>query len=201
MAKFGATGVTPGDKAFDIHENYYRLDADAAVLLEHRRYPGAKLPDGTWEYHRGVEMRPKSDPNKRIINWHQQHYDAGVSRNTATKRRFKRIARIFKRLRNEMREVGSPGAKEAAAKAPSFLLECLAYNALDASFNKDEGSYVADVRAVIADLHGRLDDHVVDPKFLEVSRYKWLFADGQPWTRPEARSFLYHAWHHVGFGG
>lgn len=201
VAKFGTAGVTAGDKAFDIHENSYRLDADAAVFLVHRRYTGNKTPDGSWEYHEGVEMRPKSDPNKRIINWHQQHYDSGVARNTVTKRRFKRVARILKRLRNDMREAGNPAAKAAAATAPSFLLECLAFNALDASFNKDEGSYVADTRAVILDLHGRLDDQVADPKFLEVSGFKWLFAPGQPWTRADARSFLLHAWHHAGFAG
>jgi hypothetical protein len=199
VAKFGASGVTSGDKAFDVHENTVRLDADAAVFLGHRRYTGAKRPDGSWEYHLGVEMRPKSAPSRRIINWHQQHYDEGVGRNTATKRRYKRVARILKRLRTDMRESGIPAAKEAAAKAPSFLLECLAFNALDSSFNKEEGTYVADVRAVIVDLHGRLGDGVVDPKFLEVSGLKWLFAEGQPWTREDARNFLFWAWHHGGF--
>jgi len=69
VAKFGRSGVSPGTKAFNIHENSVRLDADAAVFLAHRRYTGKKTPGGGWSYIEGVEMR---DGSKRIINWHEQ---------------------------------------------------------------------------------------------------------------------------------
>lgn len=35
---FGAAAVTRGNKAFDIHENSYRIDADVVPTFEHRRY-------------------------------------------------------------------------------------------------------------------------------------------------------------------
>jgi len=38
VSKFGQAGVTRGDKAFDVHENSYRVDADVVACLEHRRY-------------------------------------------------------------------------------------------------------------------------------------------------------------------
>ena len=35
---FGKTGVTRGNKAFDVHANTYRIDADVVPTFEHRRY-------------------------------------------------------------------------------------------------------------------------------------------------------------------
>jgi hypothetical protein len=195
-AVFGDGGVTAGPKAFNIRENTNRMDADVAVFLEHRRYTGEKKSDGQWFFHGGVEMRPASG---RIINWHQQHYDRGVERNDVTGRRFKRITRILKRLRDEMKEQGSPEVKTAANAAPSFLLECLAFNASKECFNRVEGSYYEDVKAVILDCWTRTQDDARGATFVEVSGLKPLFAPGQPWTRTAANAFLARAWHYVGF--
>jgi hypothetical protein len=198
-AKFGARGVTAGEKAFNVHETSTRLDADAAVFLEYRRYTGEKNPDGTWIYLSGAEMRPRGNPTARVINWHRQHYAEGVARNDATKRRFKRITRIFKRLRDEMRENGSAEVKAAAQPIPSFLLECLVFNAPDTCFNLVEGSYYEDVKAtLVAQYHATKDDSGC-ASFVEVSRLKPLFAPGQPWRRDHAHDFLLRAWQHVGF--
>lgn len=38
VAKFGRAGVTRGNKAFDVHANSYRIDADVVPCFEHRRY-------------------------------------------------------------------------------------------------------------------------------------------------------------------
>ena len=199
VAQFGAPNVTPGEKSFNIHENTARLDADVAVFLEHRRYTGTRTTAGSWEYHSGSELRSRSDPNKRVINWHQQHYDAGVVRNDATKRRFKRITRILKRMRDEMREQGKAEAQVAAKTANSFLIECLVFNAPDTCFNLTEGSYYEDVKATISKLWNATKIDSDCSTFVEVSRLKKLFADGQPWTRAQAHEFLLRAWQHVGF--
>jgi hypothetical protein len=198
-SKFGAGGVTQGDKAFNVHENSYRLDADVSVFVEHRRYTGKMNANGTWHYLSGVEMRPRSNPARRIINWHQQHYDHGVARNTATRRRFKRITRILKRLRDEMRGQGTSDAKSAAANASSFLIESLVFNAPDTCFNLAEGSYYEDVRATISSLWNTTKDDASCADLFEVNRIKQLFASTQPWTRAQAHEFLLRAWQHVGF--
>lgn len=197
--RFGTSGVKVGDKAFDIHENSYRLDADVGVFVEHRRYTGAKNPDGSWFFHSGVEMRPRGDPSRRIINWHQRHYDEGVARNTATGRRFKRIVRILKRLREDMKANGSQSGKTTANEMPSFLIECLAFNAADACFNKREDSYFDDVAAVVKELWNVTGDATRASKLLEVSKMKWLFGSGNQWKPEKAREFLLAAWQHVGF--
>ncbi len=199
LAKFGARGVSAGEKAFNVHETSTRLDADAAVFLEYRRYTGEKNPDGTWAYLSGAELRTRGNATARIINWHRQHAAEGIARNDATKRRFKRITRIFKRLRDDMREHGTAEAKAAALPIPSFLLECLVFNALDTCFNRVDGSYFEDVKATMVAQWNATKEDSGCASFVEVSRLKPLFATGQPWRRDAVHDFLLRAWQHVGF--
>ena len=54
---FGPRSVTRGNKAFDIRENTYRVDADVIACFEHRRYS----PDGSYES--GVQLvSDRGDP-------------------------------------------------------------------------------------------------------------------------------------------
>ena len=199
VAAFGRSNVVAGDKTINIRENTTRLDADVTPFLQHRCYTGQKLADGTWQFFEGAEMRPRGEQNKRIINWHQRHYDEGVKRNDATRRRFKRITRIIKRLRTEMSEAGTKEARAASTTASSFLIECLVYNATDQCFNIVEGSYYEDVKAVVRELWNSTKTDDSCRGFLEVSRMKYLFHSIQPWTRSEAHVFLLHAWEHAEF--
>ncbi len=197
-AKFGAD-VTPGNKTFDIRATGTRLPADVSAFLLHRHYTGTKRTDGSWDYHEGVEMRPRDDAWRRIVNWHEHHYTKGVTRNDATKRRFKRVTRILKKLRGHMLENGTAEAKVAATPAASFLIECLTYNAPNSSFNLSDGTYFDDVRAVIAAGWHATKDDVEAAALLEVSERKRLVGNGQPWSRADANAFLLQAWQHVGF--
>ena len=199
VVRFGPSGVTQGNKTFNVHENSYRLDADVTTFCEHRRYTGRRHSDGGWEFHSGVETRPLDDPRTRIINWHDQHYSEGVARNNATRRRFKRLTRIIKRLRNEMRDSGSPEAKQVAGTTSSFLIECLVFNAADNCFNLEEGSYFQDAGEVIRQLWLATKSDDDCERFVEVSGLKWLFRPTQPWNRAHAHEFLLRAWQHIGF--
>jgi len=196
-ATFGA-GVRPENKTFSIRENTYRLNADATPFLEHRRYT-SRDARGTWQYLEGVELRPRTGPATRIKNWHRQHYSAGVAKNDRTGRRYKRVARILKNLGCAMAETGSQAAKSAAAATPSFLIECLVFNAPDDKFNVVDGSYYDDVKGVVAWLWHRTKPDAEGTKFVEVSGLKWLFQGPQPWTMAQANDFLLQAWYHVGF--
>lgn len=197
LAKQFGADVSLGNKTFDIAGNSYRLPADATPFLPHRTY--IQAADGTWQYRVGVETRPVNDPNKRIINWHQEHYDNGVAKNTATNRRFKRVTRILKRMRDHMRTNGVPEAKAASEPIPSFLIECLVYNAPESSFNKQDGSYYEDVKAVITHMWNETKDDVRAAKLHEVNAQKPLFGSHQGWTRAHAHEFLLRAWGHGQF--
>lgn len=173
---FGRAAVTRGDKAFDIKATQRQVEADVAPFFQHRRYRS----DGGFD--RGVELR--SDSGGRIINWPEQHYDNGVAKHTRTSQRFKKIVRILKCLRNEMEEKG----REAAKPIPSFLIECLVFNAPTRCFGNDK--WHDDVMAVLAFLReNTVSDHLCND-WGEVSELKYLFRGSHKWTRQQAHEFI-----------
>lgn len=191
VAKFGRTSVKRGNKAFDIHANTYRVDADVVPCFEHRRYTGEKLYDGSYYYLSGTELHP--DSGGSIINWPQQHYENGVAKNKATGNRFKYITRVLKRLRNDMVEHG----KTAAKPIPSYLIECLVWNVPTEGFGHN--TYTEDVRYVLAHTFNETLNDAKCSEWGEVNELKYLFRGSQPWTRQQAHAFLAEAWDYIGF--
>jgi hypothetical protein len=182
---FSSNGVTRGSKAFDIHENTYRIDADVIPTVEYRWYV-----DMT-RYHSGVGFIP--DGGWRVVNWPQQNYDNGVVKNNRTARVFKRVVRIIKRLRYKMDDEGIAQAKNI----PSYLVECLVWNAPDSAFN--HFTYTADVREVLAHTFNNTLTDEDCKEWGEENDLKYLFRAAQPWTRQQAHSFLSAAWDYIGF--
>lgn len=191
VAKFGRANVRRGNKAFDIHANTYRVDADAVPCFEHRRYTGERLNDGSYYYLSGTEFCP--DSGGRVINWPQQHYENGVAKNDAAGNRFKYITRVLKRLRNEMADKGITAAKPI----PSYFIECLVWNAPNEGFGHD--TYAVDVRHVLAHTFNATINDEKCSEWGEVNELKYLFRIGQPWTRQQAHDFLSAAWDYIGF--
>lgn len=188
---FGSASVTRGNKAFAVHANTYRIDTDVVPTFEHRCYTGRRDAFGNYEYLSGVEFNP--DSGSRVINWPEQTYSNGVERNTATGRKYKRVIRILKRLRDKMR-----GENIAIAeKTPSFLIECLVWNADIEAFNQE--TYTAIIRHLLVDLWNRTrqDEHCSD--WGEVNELKYLFRPSQPWTRQQVNQFLQTAWDYIGY--
>lgn len=185
---FGGRGVTRGNKAFDVHQSTTRVDADVVATFVHRGY--------YHDYYRqlrhrdGTEFAP--DNGGRIINWPDQHYANGVQKNKDTGSRFKYITRVVKRLRYKMEADGVA----AARNVPSYLIECLVYNAPNDAFG--DSSYVKSVRFVLAYLfNGTLTDEPCS-KWVEVNGIKYLFHFTQPWTRLQAAAFVQAAWNYLG---
>ena len=186
---FGVAGVTRGNKAFDVHANTYRIEADVVPTFEHRRY--TQHSDGTYSYLSGIAL--KTGSGNLIENWPQQNYDNGVARNNHTGRHYKRVIRILKRMRDKMQERGIP----AAQTIPSFLIECLVWNAELTAFERN--NYTNILRHVLADTWNRTRDDESCQEWGEVNELKYLFREQQPWTRSQANNFLQSAWDYVGF--
>jgi len=187
IAKFGRASVTRGNKSFDIKENSYRVDADVTAFFEHRRYK----PDGS--YLSGVELRTDDYYPLSIKNWPEQHYENGVNKNTLTNRRYKRIVRILKTLSNEM----SNNKIVSASQMPSFLIECLAWNAPNNYFTYN--TYKSSVRDVLAFLFNNTNLDEKCSEWGEVSELKYLFRSSQQWTRQQVHTFISDAWNYVGY--
>ncbi|WP_242698836.1 nucleotidyltransferase [Alteromonas sp. 5E99-2] len=184
VEKFGEAAVTRGSKAFDIKANTYRVEADVAPFMEHRRFKA----DGS--YITGVQQF--SDDDKKVINWPEQHYENGVSKNALTSRRYKRTVRVLKKLTNEMAANGIEDAKGI----PGFLCECLMWNVPNHYFSYT--SFYDVLRNSIIYLHEELGKESSD-EWGEVSELKYLFRPSQKWTKQQARKLLVAAWNYVGY--
>jgi hypothetical protein len=184
---FGRAAVTRGNKAFDVHETSYHVEADVAAFFEHRRYQ----PNGT--YLKGVELRTDREGNS-VINWPEQHYTNGCRKNTDTGTRFKSIVRVLKALSSEMAEQGV-----RAGAIPGFLIECLVWNVPNYRFQNS--TYTADVEAALVFLyeHTKTDD--LCREWGEVSELTYLFRPAQKWTCEQANAFTVAAWNHAGLAG
>lgn len=191
---FGRDKVTRGNKAFDVHANTYRVDADVVPLFEFRHY----LDNG--KYLAGVALVP--DTGRRIENYPERlldswpeiplHYENGVTKNDNTSRRFKGLVRILKSLCNEMKDKGHAEAKGV----PSYLLECLAWNVPDVVFA--ELNWSKRVQGALLHLWGNTRNAEACSSWCEVDNVKYLFRASQPWTREQAYAFINAAWDYVG---
>jgi hypothetical protein len=191
--EFGKTSVKRGDKAFNIHKNSYRIDADVVPTYAHRRYTGKYNSDGTHHYITPTGVELISDKGKAIINWPEQTFENRNDKNDKTGKRFKRIIKILKVLRNEMQEVHIKEADNIA----SFLIESLIWNVPNSGFGHAKLS--DDVKFVIAHCYNYTLSDEKCKEWREVNELKYLFRSSQPWTRVQAHDFLSAAWTYIGF--
>lgn len=190
LSHFGHVDITPGKKAFDVHSNTYRVDADVVPTFEYRWY--RRDSNGRLFYVSGTQLIP--DGGTRIENYPNQHYARGVEKNDRTNKAFKRVVRILKRLRNEMAANGN----EAAEAAPSYFIECLVGSVSEDAFMQD--SWFNIVRWVFAEIcNATRDSDETAKDWLEVNRIKLLFHANQPWTKATANAFGNAAWKYIAF--
>jgi hypothetical protein len=185
ISYFGAPAVRVGKKAFDVHENTNRINADVVPCFEFRLYRDDH------SYLEGTAVLPQA--GGYIMNWPQQNYDNGVTKNTNTNQSYKGVVRILKNLMNEMDENGIQSAKDAC----SFLLESLAYNVPREGFLTS--TYYDDVRWVLAHLCNETRESGAHGTWVEVNEIKYLFHVTQPWERGATNRFLNAAWSYIGY--
>ena len=192
--RFGQSSVNRGKKAFDVHANTYRVDADVVPLFVHRRY----TTDGL--YICGVQIN--ADDGTRIQNWPEQlydeahwppqHYENGVRKNDATYRGYKGVVRILKKLRHLMLERGI----EAAKPVPGFLVECLVWNVPDSSLVND--TWDKNVQSALVHLWSETKTLETCNDWREVNELKYIFRGSPAKKLSDAHAFINAAWDHIG---
>ena len=186
---FGHANVTRGNKAFDVHSNSYRVDADVVPAFAYRYYYG----DGYDDFVQPTGIAFDTDNGERIINWPHQAHENGVTKQQNTGQRYKKMVRILKRLRNEMQDENIAAARDIG----SFKLESTVWNVPDDGFNHD--SYADDVRYVLAHCFNETLPGGGHADMWEVNRRKLLFGLHKTWTREQAHDFFSAAWDYLGF--
>ncbi|NLD45964.1 MAG: nucleotidyltransferase [Clostridiaceae bacterium] len=186
---FGSKNIKRGNKAFDIHSNSYRVDADVVPAFAYRYYLG----DGNENYINPIGIAFDTDKGNRIINWPDQTYSNGVDKNNFTSRRYKKIIRIIKNIRNKMQEDKISEANNIA----SFLIESLVWNTPNEGFGHSD--LTTDVRYVLAHTFNNTLTEEACYEWGEVNEVKYLFRSLQPWNRSQAHNFISAAWDYIGF--
>lgn len=201
VQKFGRNEVKRGDKAFDVHANTYRVDADVVAAFAHRRYQkryyDPLLDANIISYTKPEGTQFFTDSGQEVINWPEQHYAQGVAKNKRTGYRFKSVVRALKNLKYVMEANGNPAQRKAAQEAPSFLVECLTYNVQDGTFAGDSCRTMA--RDVIYTAYHATKTEATYKDWVEVSEMKYLFRGVHAWTIEQAHAFLLSAWQYGEF--
>ena len=123
--------VTAGDKAINIATNGARRKADVIAAVQFRRYYSfqSTLP-GAHSFEEGICFFNKA--GERIANYPRQHSANLTRKHQASGEWLKPIVRIFKNMREKLKDEKLIGADVA----PSYYLEGLLYNVPNDKFGK-----------------------------------------------------------------
>ena len=140
---YKAGSVVQGKKSIKVTTPYGSRPADVVPALTFRRY--ATFTDANrYTGHWGIQFFDQA--GNAIVNYPKFHRDRGEDKNSAvrTASNYKATVRLFKNLRNYMRDRGLI----AANAAPSYFIECALHNVPDELFKG--GSYQAIVPTIIS---------------------------------------------------
>jgi hypothetical protein len=168
-----------GNKSLKIRPNSGRVSTDAVPSFEFRQFRNYGDPM--------IGTRFVANDGNIITNWPDHHHFFGVEKNKATGFRYKKVVRVLKSLREDIRGSGNP----EVADTPSFFVECLVFNAPDQCFGHE--TLYEDCRAVIHTLFAMLQNLNSIQGMIETNRIKMLFSGEQPWTHQTAEFFLFCA--------
>ncbi len=172
--EFGEAAVTIGNKAIQLHKHDDdRIDADVVPTYTFQKFGPRFAP--TWQRNSpdyGVALLTTT--GERITNFPVQHYVNGCAKNDRTGRRYKRVVRIIKRLRDHIAENPElpQAARDRAKATASFLIESMVYNCLDSDHFQKVAIY-DDVVGVLGYLSYVLSDRRSGATILGAPTWSW----------------------------
>ncbi|MEG3179558.1 nucleotidyltransferase domain-containing protein [Sphingomonas sp. LT1P40] len=185
VTQFGRVAVKSGNKALNVKENTYRVDADVVPCFEYRRYRDSGYG---LTYDAGICLTARD--GTFITNYPEQQYQNGIKKDEAAYYRFKPMVRAVKKLSCEMEEEGV----DAAKPMKSFLIECLVWNLPVPIFlSSNMWERVAEVLKTIEDMAT-----YSSASMLEENAIKPLFGGTSAWTSHQVQRFAYEARRYIG---
>ena len=186
ITKFGIASVKRKNKCITILGNSNRVETDVVPTWNFRRY------NKNGGYVLGAKLR--ADSGGYIINFPKQHIENGKQKNAETKRRFKRLTRIYRKLRYTMIDNGVT----VSDSITSFLIECLVWNVPNSIFNHND-TWQDRLRRSIEFLYEYTVDENKCDEWGEVSELLYLFRGKRKWTKSDVNLFLVDAWNFLGY--
>jgi len=192
IEKYGSANVKPGNKSIKITSNSYRVEADAVPSFQYRNYKYNNSRNAN-NYKEGIKFYPQNSSSE-VINYPKIHIENGKVKNENTQRRFKRLVRIFKRIRYKMIDDGEPVNKGIS----SFLIECLLWNTPNTIFN-DYSNWTERTKQAITYLYNKTKDEKDCKEWGEVSEILYLFHSSKKWNVKMVNDYLLQMWKYLEF--
>lgn len=189
--KFGPDGITVGNKSIKIHSNSYHVQADVVPAFQYRNYSRDKQTDPL-SFEEGIQFF--SSKGEKVINYPKIHIANGRRKNKATSKRFKKMVRIFKRIKTQMKKEGWSVNKSIS----SFLISGFIWNVPNSIFN-DHDNWEERMRAAIFFLWEKTKNETYCKDWGEVSEKFYLFHYSRKWTVSEVNAFLKDIWNFLEF--
>jgi hypothetical protein len=183
---FGISDVKRKNKCLTIVGNSYRIQTDVSPTWNYRRYSKDK------NYVEGKYFM--TDDENIIHNYPKQHIENGKIKNNDTSRRFKRLTRIYRRLRYKMIDDGLA----VSDNITSFILECLVWNVPDSYFNAYD-NYTERLERSLLYLYNETKEESKCKEWGEVSELLYLFRPSRKWSREDVNNFLIQVWNYLEF--
>ena len=189
LSKFETRNIEIGNKSIKIIDNSYRVEADAVPSFQYRNYKyiDSKESDNFVE---GVKFFSTS--GEEVINYPKKHIENGIVKNTQTKRRFKRVARILKRIRHKMKE----DKIEVNQNISSFLIECLVWNVPNKTLD-NYNTWEERLKQTIIFLYKETKDFDLCKEWREISELLYLFHDKRKWSYKDVNEFARQVWQYM----
>lgn len=186
-SKYGNDNIKAGNKSIKMESTSYRVEADAVPAFEYRNYQITNSLSPT-NFKEGIKFYSQNK-DEEVINYPKLHIENGKYKNTNTQRRYKRVTRIFKRIRYQMIDSGIPVKKCIS----SFLIESLLSNVPNSYFT-DYTSWNETIKNIIIYLYRDSKEN-----YKEVSKILDLFDDTRKWNIDSVNEFLKQMYKFLGF--
>lgn len=183
---FGDKYIRDNNKCITVLPNSSRVEIDVVPTCKYVRY------DSLTNIVEGVKFFAKDFT--MVQNFPLQHIENGKVKNSNTQKRFKRLTRIYRRIRYKMIDDGIA----VSDNITSFLLECLVWNVPDKIFN-DYDTWTDRLRESIIYLYDKTESQEKCNAWGEVSELLYLFRDSRKWSTEDVRAFLVQMWQYLEF--
>jgi len=185
VAKFGRENVQRKNKCIHIKENTYHHEADVVPTFEYRKYGYSYVQA------RGVKFL--CDDLSEIINFPKQQVANGTTKNNDTGRRYKRTARILKRVRYKMQDE----RVSLNSNISSFLIESLLWNVPNYLYDEDDLN--ERLSNILVYLYSCTTSDVKMRSWNEESDMLPLFSSDRKWTITDVQEFIIQVWKYLGY--
>jgi hypothetical protein len=182
--KFGRPDVKRDDKCITVEGNSYRVETDVVPTFNYRRFSenGSYVEGAKFITDRGID----------IVNFPLQHISNGKSKNYYTQKKFKRLTRIYRRIRYNMID----DEVSVSDNITSFLLECLVYNVPNNILNNTY-TWTDRLKGSIVYLYENTTELEKCKGWGEVSELFYLFHSGRKWSYSDVNNYLVQMWNYL----